>query len=231
MLSVLAHRGASAACRENTIEAFRTARRQGADGVELDVRRSADGVLVVHHDAALPDGRALAEVAAADLPEWLPRLEAALDECKGLIVDAEIKNLPIEPGYDPDEAVGVAVARLMVARAMQATSVVSSFSMATIDAARAAEPTVATGWLTLAAYDQHQALELTADRGHSALQPRHEAVTAELVNAAHDRGLEIHAWTVDDGDRIRWLDSMGVDAVITNLPDVAVAALGRRGGP
>ncbi len=227
MISILAHRGASARCRENTLEAFRAARSLGADGVELDVRRSADGVLVVHHDAALPDGSLLASVPAADLPHWVPTLHAALEECAGMTVDAEIKNLPTEPDFDTEEGAAVAAAALMTRLGVGDRAVISSFSMASIDAARAAEPAVATAWLTPAAFDQLDALDFAAGRGHSALQPRHEAVTPELVAAVHQRGLAIHAWTVDDPDRIRWLADAGVDAVITNVPDVALVALGR----
>jgi len=53
--AVVAHRGARAAAPENTLAAFRLAAELGADGVELDVRRTGDGLLAVHHDAALPD--------------------------------------------------------------------------------------------------------------------------------------------------------------------------------
>ncbi len=65
---VIAHRGASAARPENTLEAFRHAATLGADWVELDVRRTADDRLTVHHDAVLPDGRAIVHLAAGDLP-------------------------------------------------------------------------------------------------------------------------------------------------------------------
>lgn len=227
MVSVLAHRGASAVCRENTLAAFRAARDLGADGVELDVRRSADGVLVVHHDAALPDGRPLASVAAAGLPAWVPTLEAALEACAGLVVDVEVKNLPTEAGFDPDESAAAGAARLAERLGLLDSVVVSSFSMAAIDAARAAVPSLATGWLTLAAFDQLDALALAAERGHAALLPRHEAVTPELVEAVHDRGMAVHAWTVDDPGRIREVACMGVDALITNVPDVARAELRR----
>ena len=223
---VLAHRGASAVCRENTLEAFRRARALGADGVELDVRRTADGVLVVHHDATLADGRALAAVPAAALPEEVPTLEAALETCAGMVVDVEIKNLPTEPGFDPTEATAADVAALVTGCGLRQQVVVASFTMATIDAARAADPEVATGWLTLAAYNQREALALVVERGHTALQPRHEAVTPELVDAAHGLGVAVHAWTVDDPERVVWLASAGVDAVITNVPDMARAALG-----
>ena len=82
MPRVFAHRGASQRAPENTVEAFRLAAELGADGVELDVRRSADGALVVHHDPHLPDGRLIAATAFADLPASVPTLAAALDACE-----------------------------------------------------------------------------------------------------------------------------------------------------
>lgn len=225
MTTVWAHRGDAGEARENTLEAFRAARRHGAQGVELDVRSTADGVLVVHHDAALEDGRFLARMDAADLPPWLATLEAVLDECSGLLVDIEVKNLPTEVGYDPNEGTAVAAAALVARRGLIDAVVVSAFAIATIDAARATAPGLATGWLTLAAYDQFEALDLAASHGHTALHPRHEAVTPELVTAAHRRGLAVHTWTVDDPDRIRLMAEAGVDAVITNVPGVALATL------
>lgn len=224
---ILAHRGASATQRENSLAAFEAARALGADGVELDVRRSADGVLVVHHDPVLPDGRAIHTLAAADLPQYVPTLEAALGCCAGLVVDAEVKNLPTDPGFDPTERVAAEAAALAARTGMAGEVVVSSSSLLSVDAARAAGAGVATAWLTLAAFDQFEALAMAADHGHDALQPRHEAVTPELVAAAHQRGLEVHAWTVDDPERVAAMAAAGVDAVITNRPDVALRALGR----
>lgn len=228
MTLVLAHRGMSASAPENTLRAFAAARRVGADGVELDVRSSADGVLVVHHDATLPDGRAIAGVPMADLPAWVPILEDALEECRGLVVDAEIKNLVTEPGFDPEETAARKTAALLVRLGMAGSSFVSAFSMASIDAAREVEPSVRTGWLTLATYDQLDAIALVAARGHAAVHPRHEAVTPDLVAAASTRGLAVHTWTVDDPERIRFVADCGVDAIITDVPDVALEALGRR---
>ena len=225
---VLAHRGMTARWRENTLAAFDAARTVGADGVELDVRRTADGVLVVHHDAVLPDGRPLAAVPVADLPAWVPTLEAALEECRGLVVDAEIKNLVTEPGFDPEESAARDTAALLVRLGMAETSFVSAFAMASIDAAREIEPSVRTGWLTLASYDQLDAISLVAARGHVAVQPRHEAVTVELVAAASARGLAVHTWTVNDPERIRFVAECGVDVIISDVPDVALEALGRR---
>jgi glycerophosphoryl diester phosphodiesterase len=58
-----------------------------------------------------------------------------------------------------------------------------------------------------------------------AIHPHHLSVNAELCRAAHEMGLAVNTWTVDDPDRMEWLAQAGVDAVITNVPDVAVATL------
>ena len=68
---VIAHQGATGAgVRPNTIAAFTRARKLNADWVELDVRRSLDGVLVVHHNAHLPDGRLVAETSIDEFPDF-----------------------------------------------------------------------------------------------------------------------------------------------------------------
>ena len=106
---MLAHRGASRLARENTVEAFRRAREVGADGVELDVRRSADGIPLVHHDASASDGigllvaRPYAEIRAA--APWLPTLDEALVACEGMLVNVEIKCSRWEPDADPEHVV------------------------------------------------------------------------------------------------------------------------------
>src|SRR2546425_413652 len=106
---IIAHRGASAAYPENTVEAFRAAGELGATWVELDVRRTSDGRLAVHHDAHLPDGRAIVDVAADDLPPAVPSLAVALEACAPLGVNVEIKNSPNDVDFDPSAALVVLV--------------------------------------------------------------------------------------------------------------------------
>jgi glycerophosphoryl diester phosphodiesterase len=101
---VFAHRGLHATERENTVAAFLEARAAGADGVELDVRRTLDGALVVHHDAALADLGEIAALTCRDLPATVPTLAEAMTACDGLRVNVEIKNGPDEPIYDPTGA-------------------------------------------------------------------------------------------------------------------------------
>ncbi|HEX2039584.1 MAG TPA: glycerophosphodiester phosphodiesterase [Acidimicrobiales bacterium] len=216
MISVIAHRGASADRPENTLEAFAEAARQGADGVELDVRRGPDGGLVVRHDP-LPPGAAV--------PASVPSLAAALDACRGLLVNVEVKNLPHEPGWDPEETVAAEVVALLRARGGVDRVVVSSFSLATVDAVRAAAPGVPTGLLTPAWFEPQAALALVVERGHGAVHPYHEALTPELVAAAHEAGVSVTTWTVDEAGRLREVAALGVDAVITNRPGFARAVL------
>lgn len=228
MTAVYAHRGASAAERENTLVAFTTAVAMGADGVELDVRRTLDGALAVHHDARLGDGRLVCEVAAVDLPAHVPSLVEALAACGDLVVNVEIKNWPRDPDHDPTLLLADRVAPLVAP--MGDRVIVSSFNLADVDRVREIDPTIATGTLATFAPDADVAgrfVDRARRRGHTAVHPHHGAVTPHLVGLAHAAGLRVNTWTVDDPDRIRELAVLGVDAIVTNVPDVALAALGR----
>lgn len=221
--------------RENTVEAFCEARRLGADGVELDVRASADGALVVHHDAVVTDAdRPLGPIAAlqvADLPTYIPLLDAAIEACGDLVVNIELKDLPGEPGYDPGHPLARLVAQFVADHGLLGRVVVSSFDLPALDAALALEPGLVTGWLTPSWFDQADALHTVRERGHRALHPQHEGVSEALVAAAHDAGITVTAWTVDAPARIRRLALAGVDAIISNVPDLARAALSEPGEP
>lgn len=244
MTQVIGHRGAPHLAPENTIDSFRAAVATGADGVELDVRRTADGGLAVHHDAHLADGRAIVEVARGELPGEVPDLGEALDACVGLdVVNVEIKNWPDDIDFDPSLGHVDRVVEVLAARGSdeRARILVSGFHLPSMDRVRDLAPDLATAWLVIgpgadgqtpAGVDPVAAMVAeVADRGHRALHPHHAFVTAELVAAAHDRGVAINTWTCDDPDRIRWLAEVGVDAVVTNVPDAALVALGRAPSP
>jgi glycerophosphoryl diester phosphodiesterase len=223
--AIFAHRGASATKRENTVEAFVEAGRLGADGVELDVRRGAGRALVVHHDPDIAGLGPISCLAVADLPSDVPLLEAVLAACGSLAVNIEVKNLPNEADFDPQETVAAEVATLVAELGLVSRVIVSSFNLAAIDAVRRTEPDVPTGWLTPSGYDQIRALATAAKRGHAALHPYHSTVTPELVDAAHDLGLAVNTWTVDDPARMLELAAWDVDVIITNVVDVAVTTL------
>jgi glycerophosphoryl diester phosphodiesterase len=234
---VLAHRGARRDAPENTIEAFALALAQGADGVELDVHRTADGGLVVHHDAdAAGLGvlalRTLGDIRAAR-PD-VPTLDEVLDECAGALVNIEIKNLQGDGDYDPDDAAAELVVECLGRRAGGDDVLVSSFNLATIDRVRALDPSVPTGLLTMLGFDPIDALDVCAARGHGALHPfvgmLAGPVAGATVTKAHDRGMAVNVWTVNDDDEIRRLATAGVDIVMTDVPDSALRALRKSRG-
>jgi glycerophosphoryl diester phosphodiesterase len=212
MTLVIAHRGASAAHRENTVEAFVAARELGADWVELDVHLLADGALGVHHDPLLGDGRALADLAAADLPAHVPLLPAALDACAGMGVNVEVKG---------HARTAAAVLAVLDERGGRDEVLVSSFDWAAVDAVRAAAPGVPTALLAFLLDDPARLVAAAARRGCAAVHPHVGMADPGLVAAAHGAGLAVNVWTVDDPVRMAELVAAGVDGIVTNVPDVA----------
>lgn len=224
---IIAHRGASAAYPENTVAAFAAAGPLGADAVELDARRTADGAVVVHHDDTLADGRVIVGLARSELPESIPTLAGALDACGNLIVNIEIKNWPDDADFDPSESVAAAVVAEVAGRAAGGRVVVSCFHRPTIDRIRALAPDLATAYLHIH-LDGATALAEAVAHGHPLLHPWYGWVTEELVVAAHAAGVGVNTWTVDDPETMVRLASFGVDGIVTNVPDVARDVLGPR---
>ena len=220
---VIAHRGASRAERENTIDAFRRAGQMGAHAVELDVRRTLDDALVVHHDPRLADGRVIRETAAMDLPDHLPTIEAALDACAGMWVNLEIKNDETEPDFDPSEWVADATMAMLARRGESHRWVMSSFRLETMDRCRELAPEVRTAWLTGVHPDD--VVEILVARGHAALHPWVNLLTQDVVDRCHAAGLAVNTWTCDDPDRMRELVRWGIDGICTNVPDLALEVL------
>lgn len=224
---IIAHRGASAAHPENTVTAFRAAGPLGADAVELDARRTADGAVVVLHDDALADGRVLVETERADLPSQIPTLAEALDACGDLVVNIEIKNWPEDRDFDPTEAVADEVVAELRRRGTPDRYLVSSFHRPTIDRVRVASPELATAFLHMRE-DGLTALAVAVEHGHGALHPWYGWATEEVIAAAHEAGVVVNAWTVDDPAVMARLAGWGVDGIVTNVPDTALEVLGLR---
>jgi glycerophosphoryl diester phosphodiesterase len=227
---VLAHRGANRLAPENTVPAMREAVDRGADGVELDVPRTADGAVVVRHDAETPAGA----IGGLDLTELLeahpdvPVLADVLDACRDRLVNVEIK--------DADPRAAEAVVDLLDARrgshvAPADDVLVSSFDLATVDRVHELAPDVPTGFLSFG-LDPHSALAIAFEHGHMAVHPdvwtlAHVDVAA-FVGRAHDLGVQVNVWTVNDAVQLEQLRDAGVDAVITDDHDLY--ELGARGG-
>lgn len=225
MTLVIAHRGASADHPENTLDAFEAALAQGADWVEFDVRRTADDEVVVHHDATLADGTVIVDCAASDLPESIPTLAAVLDACGPMGVNIEIKSDPNESDYDDEYPVVGLVLDAIRARLTKDRALISSFDMGAINAVHDHRSNIPTAFLTADAVGPEVAVGRAVAHNHLAVNPAEGLVTARFVTAAHDAGLAVYPWTVDDPDRMRELVDFGVDGIITNTPAVLRALL------
>jgi glycerophosphoryl diester phosphodiesterase len=218
---------------ENTVEAFVAARALGADGVELDVHRTADGGLVVHHNADARGIGVLAERSAAEIratrPE-IPTLEEALEACTGMLVNIEVKNLPGDADYDAGETVAGAVVELLTRRGRRDDVLVSSFNLESADRVRELDESIPTGFLTLVGMDAVDGVDVAHAHGHGAVHPDVRSLEGEVAAAtvarAHDLGMTVNVWTVNGEDEMRRLASVGVDALITDVPDVARGVFG-----
>jgi glycerophosphoryl diester phosphodiesterase len=226
--SVFAHRGATATALENTVEAFVDARRLGADGVELDVRRSADGALVVHHDPVISGGAPVADTTVAALPAHVPLFEAALDACAGMVVNVEIKADPARPGPDEAESLAHQVAEAVADAGWRQRVIVSTFELETARAVHRADPQLAVGLLVAVTADPRAALAEAAAAGLTAVHPFVAVVDADLVALAHRTGLAVNVWTVNNQVDMARLADLGVDSIITDRLELALSVVGGR---
>lgn len=221
---IFGHRGSSASQPENSLAAFRRAIADGADGVELDVRATADGVLIVLHDQDLArtttgrgavDALPLAEVRRAITTdgEPVPTLAEVLDLLGDwLPLDIEVKQGGIER-----ELLG------LLARYPRADWVLSSFEWGSLRAVRAVTPSARLWPLATAADEALFAVaeELAAE----AVALLAKMITAEVMARCRRSGLRVMAWTVDDPVEARRLALLGVDVVCTNAPAAIRVAL------
>ncbi len=235
---VIAHRGASADHLENTREAFVGAGRQGADWVELDVRHTSDGSLIVNHDPWYRDERSVWETPSRERPSAILDLETALDVCLeassvggiSMGVNVEIKNSPGDLGGDDvprSLEVADAVVELLSARERRGVDqeiLISSFDPETIDRVRSiGGPPTAQLILDPAAWPD--AIASSVQRGHRFVHPWDPFVDEAFIEACREAGLGVNTWTVDDRARIAALAAMGVDGIVTNVPAAARSAL------
>lgn len=215
MALVVAHRGASAAFPPgNTLEAFAGAVVEAADWVELDVHLTADGQVIVHHDPVLADGRVIGEIDRSHLPEFIPTLHEAMAACGPLSLNVEIKP----DGVDALRAELIdQVVTILMSGGEPHRFLVTSFDHDIVDTVRELAPLLPTGLLVFE-NSLGNVLQRAVEGGHTAVNPWASLVDREFVDRAHDAGIAVNVWTVDQPEQIRSLQAAGVDAIITNVP-------------
>ena len=232
---IFAHRGASGYAPENTLEAFALAQQQGADGIELDVQLSKDGVPVVFHDESLkrvsghegmikdftleelkriPVSNGFAQYSEARIP--------TLEEVLNLVKPGPMEiNIELKTGIFWYPEIEEKTLELVKKAGMEDRIIYSSFNHYSVQKIRQLAPEAETAYL-LGDVILH-AEEYARGTGVKGLHPAlYHAHMADLLAEYCGSGLAVRVGTVSEEDQIRWLLERGVDAVITNYPDRGV---------
>ena len=211
--TAIAHRGDPVGALENTPAAFASAVSLGADMVELDLRRTRDGAIVVLHDQSLLRLWGL-DVSVGDL-DWadVARLGAG-DVRIPLLreVLAEV-SLPIMIDFVRREVVEGALATVDEARALERSLFVSG-NVAALRLLRglSSQARIGLTWTETGAVP----FALLAELGAECWNPTFGLVDAEAVAAVHESGLKVSTWTVDSRDDMELVRHAGVDAIVSN---------------
>ncbi|MBA2244402.1 MAG: glycerophosphodiester phosphodiesterase [Gemmatimonadetes bacterium] len=251
---VIAHRGSAALWPENTLYAFERAAALGTDVMETDVRATADGVLVLLHDATVnrtTDGSGA--VAALTLAE-LKRLDAGArwspdggrsfpHRGQGLTVPTLAEAFAALPGMRfnlemKEPTLAAPLCQALREHGMARQAMVASFSDSALGEFRRLCPEVATSASAAEARNFYLMATASLDNAYrpamQALQvPEYmgglRVLTPAFMNAARRLNLQVHAWTINDTEAMRRILALGVDGIITDYPDRLVALLDRDG--
>ena len=209
----IAHRGDPVAARENTLAAFAAALRQGADMVELDLRRTADGEIIVLHDATLARlwgvERDVADLNLAAVQE-LGYDDERIPTLRRVLQDIDIPLMVDFTGGDVVEGA------LQVVREADASerSLFVSGNIAALRALRSLAPEARIGLTWVRA--EPPPFPLLHELGAEYWNPTFRLVTPDWVTAVHDHGLKVSTWTVDKPRHMARVVAAGVDAIVSN---------------
>ena len=228
-IRITAHRGVSNEAPENTMEALALAVESQADYVEIDVQETKDGVIVLLHDNSLArtcgDSRMIwevtwQEVSRMDAGSWfspeyagarVPALEDVFREFGGQIsMNIEVKN----NGHNSD-LVGKTI-ELIELYGMEDYVMISSSSYAYVKQVKESSGRIPAGLILSAAYGNFLDSPYV-----DFVSIRYNAVNRELIRQAHERGKEVHVWTVNTRGAVRRMEQMGADCIITDIPLLA----------
>jgi glycerophosphoryl diester phosphodiesterase len=209
---IFGHRGAPGYPRrgENTRASFKKALSCGAAGIEFDVRRCGDGRLVVIHDDTIDRTTAgrgrVRDFSYEDLRQFeIPLLTDVLDEfAPRCLLNIEMKD----PGIASD------VKKSVLERRLQQQVIVSSFEWEELPTLVPEIP------IALLSSKSENLISQACALGASAIHPRRDIVTEELMAQAHNAKLRVHAWTVNDPAEMLRLNALAIDGIFTDFPEL-----------
>lgn len=226
---ITAHRGSSRTAPENTIPAIEAAVEEMADSVEIDVQMTADGVVVLGHDASLKRvagvNRSIAsmtfeELEKLDVGSWfsseyagtrIPSLSEVLELC------SQKTSLNIEIKYvGKNSELPEKTAEMVRKYGMENQCVITSTNLSYLKRVKEALPEIRTGYIISAAYGNFYSSEDV-----DFISIRSGFVTSALMQNAHEQGKAVYAWTVNTKSELERLTLLGVDGIITDRPVLA----------
>ncbi len=224
--ALMAHRGNSALAPENTLAAFARALETKAEWIELDVHLSADGEVVVMHDGTVDrctDGSgAIADMTLAQLkaldaggwfgPEFAGEKVPTLGEVVALVGDRLRINVEIKSAADPLSS--LKVVEVLRDGGALAQSMISSFGLEALLETRKHWPEGLLALITGRGAD----LNLVLQHNLQWLNVAYPEVDEALVRSAHQAGVRVMVWTMDDPARWNEFAGLGVDCICTNVP-------------
>lgn len=238
MTLILGHRGARANYAENTLLSFEQAIIQGADGIELDIHYSKDGQIMVFHDFTLDRmcgvKGAIYEFTAEALKkfkvqfknqyETIPTLEEVLNLIVALQLEYDRKfivNIELKAGSDFYPDIEQNALALCYRHLPKDQVIFSSFDHYALRRIKELDVTAITGILTASALvDPWEYVEkLNADYYH----PNYQSLNGAMIKAFSDHGIRLNAYTINDLKTARRFIENGLNAIITDTPDVMVA--------
>lgn len=211
---IIAHRGASAYEKENTLKAFKRAFEMHALYLETDIQKTADGKLVLYHDYKLPQGQEIKNCYYDFLKQkQVPLLEELFAAApKNISINLEIKNDGnIYPGIEKqlfdflNSLPAINKDRLLI----------SSFDFETLKRIRALDSNIKIGVLTRD-FDITQPLQLNA----YSVNISHKRITPQIINSCKKHNLKVLVYTVNDITLAKKLENIGIDGIFTDYPDL-----------
>jgi glycerophosphoryl diester phosphodiesterase len=225
---IISHAACGGHAPENTLAGIRKAIELGAEGIEIDVQASADGVPILMHDLTVDrTTNGSGEVAALSLPELraldaggepVPTLAQVLDLTQGkVLLIMEIK----QPGIEQH------IAHIIHEKQALDDVMAWSFYPAALEGMRAAEPKIPCALLvageSMAIWEKMRSLAVKLGvQGVSVFAP---AIDERIAEDCRRRGLALYSWTPDSEAEIERLLRLGVDGVCSNYPDRVVSVL------
>ena len=212
---IIAHRGASAYAPENTLDSFKKALSMGARAIECDVRMSKDKKLVVIHDETIDrttKGKGFVrDFSAEELKKHsIPELKELLElmKNKDILLLIEIK----EPGTEKQ------VINLLKDERMETRSAIVSFYPEVIEKAKKLDNKIRAGLIfsRISGKEIETAIKIKADW----ILPRRSLIDKEIIAEAHDEGIKVYTWTIDDKEEAKKAIELGLDGIASNKPDL-----------